>query len=99
MGKGAFICDLTGMVLAEFGLVEAPVWAGNDFIVGMVTKDDGHRILESEIVAVEPLSGNRKTISPENVVAMHPTVSAKTQKIAFHTPAGEIYFIHYQLKR
>lgn len=99
MGKGAFICDLTGMVIAEFGQVEAPAWAGNDFIVGMVTKDDGHQILESSIVAVDPLSGERKTISPEGLIAMHPTASAKARKIAFHTLDGEIYFIHYQLNR
>jgi Tol biopolymer transport system component len=99
MGKGAFICDLTGMVIAEFGEIEAPAWAGNDFIVGMVTKDDGHQILASSIVAVDPLSGERKTISPENIIAMHPTASAKARKIAFHTLDGEIYFIHYQLNR
>lgn len=99
MGKGAFICDLTGMVIAEFGEIEAPAWAGNDFIVGMVTKDDGHQILESAIVAIDPLSGDRKTISPENLIAMHPTASAKAGKIAFHTLDGEIYFIHYQLNR
>lgn len=99
MGKGAFICDLTGMVLAELGLVEAPVWAGNDFIVGMVTKDDGHQILASSIVAVSPLSGKRQALSPEELIAMHPSVSAKTKKIAFHTPEGEIWFIHYKLNR
>ncbi len=99
MGKGAFISDLTGMVLAELGQIEAPVWAGNDFIVGMVTKDDGHQILESSIVAVHPLSGERQVLSSENVIAMHPDVSAKTQKIVFHTPDGEIWFIHYQLNR
>lgn len=99
MGKGAFICDLTGMVLAELGQIEAPAWAGNDFIVGMVTKDDGHFILESQIVAVEPLSGKRKFISPESLIAMHPSVSAIKKTIAFHTLDGEIWFIHYQLNR
>lgn len=99
MGKGAFISDLTGMVLAELGQIEAPVWAGNDFIAGMVTKDDGHQILESSIVAVHPLSGKRQVLTPDNVIAMHPDVSAKKQKIVFHTPDGEIWFIHYQLNR
>ncbi len=99
MGKGAFISDLTGMVLAELGQIEAPVWAGNDFIVGMVTKDDGHFILESQIVAIEPLSGQRENISPEGLIAMHPSVSAKSKTIAFHTLDGEIWFIHYQLNR
>jgi hypothetical protein len=99
MGKGAFISDLTGMVLAELGQIEAPVWAGNDFIVGMVTKDDGHQILESSVVAVHPLSGKRQVLTPEDVIAMNPDVSAKTQKIAFDTPDGEIWFIHYQLNR
>jgi hypothetical protein len=99
MGKGAFISDLTGMVLAELGQIEAPVWAGNDFIVGMVTKDDGHQILESSIVAVHPLSGKRQVLTPNDVIAMHPDVSAKKQIIVFHTPDGEIWFIQYQLNR
>jgi hypothetical protein len=99
MGKGAFISDLTGMVLAELGQIEAPVWAGNDFIAGMVTKDDGHQILESSIVAVHPLSGKRQVLTPDNIIAMHPDVSSKKQKIVFHTPDGEIWFIHYQLNR
>jgi hypothetical protein len=97
MGKGAFICDLTGMVLAEPGQIEAPVWLGNEFIVGMVTKDDGHQILESEIVAVEPLTGQQKVLTPKGVVALNPAVSAETRKIAFHTLDGEIFIIHYQI--
>lgn len=99
MGKGAFISDLTGMVLAELGQIEAPVWGGNDFIVGMVTKDDGHQILESSIVAVHPVNGKREVLTTGDVIAMHPDVSAKTQKIVFHTLSGEIWFIHYQLNR
>lgn len=99
MGKGAFISDLTGMVLAELGQIEAPVWAGNEFIVGMETKDDGHYIQESSIVAVHPLSGKRQVLTSEDVIAMHPDVSASKQKIVFHTLSGEIWFIHYQLNR
>lgn len=99
MGKGAFISDLTGMVLAELGQIEAPVWAGNDFIVGMVTQDDGHQILESAIVAVHPLSGERQVLTSGDKIAMHPDVSEKMQTIAFDTPDGEIWFIHYQLNR
>lgn len=99
MGKGAFISDLTGMVLAELGQIEAPVWAGNDFIVGMVTKDDGHQILKSAIVAVHPLSGEKQILTSDDKIAMHPAVSEKTQTIAFDTPEGEIWLIHYQLIR
>jgi hypothetical protein len=65
----------------------------------MVTKDDGHQILESSIVAVHPLSGKRQVLTPDNIIAMHPDVSSKKQKIVFHTPDGEIWFIHYQLNR
>jgi hypothetical protein len=65
----------------------------------MVTKDDGHQIQESSIVAVHPLSGKRQVLTPDNIIAMHPDVSSKKQKIVFHTPDGEIWFIHYQLNR
>lgn len=99
MGKGAFVSDLTGMVLAELGQIEAPVWLGNEFIVGMVTKDDGHQILESAIVAVEPISGERQVLSPKELIAMDPSVSVEAGKIAFHTIDGSIYLIHFKLNR
>ncbi|SHE33580.1 hypothetical protein SAMN05444274_10187 [Mariniphaga anaerophila] len=99
MGKGAFICDLAGMVLVDLGQIESPVWAGNNLIVGMVTKDDGHQIQQSYIVAVHPLSGDRQVLSPEELIAMYPAVSTKTQRIAFNTLDGEVWFIHYKLNQ
>lgn len=99
MGKGAFVSDLTGMVLAELGQIEAPVWLGNDFILGMVTKDDGHQILESAIVAIEPISGERQVLSPKELIAMNPSVSVAAGKIVFHTNDGSIYLIHFKFNR
>ncbi len=51
MGKGAFICDTDGLILTEFGILEAPVWAGNNHFAGMVTREDGHQTIASAIVA------------------------------------------------
>lgn len=99
MGKGAFICDLTGMVIAELGQIEAPVWAGNNFVVGMVTRDDGHQILASEIVVVEPRTGESQVLTPKDMLAMHPAVSIETGKIAFNSADGSIFLIHYRLKQ
>lgn len=97
MGKGTFICDLTGMLLSEPGRIEAPVWVGNDYITGMLTRDDGHQILESRLVLANPLTGEQVVISPKGLIAMHPAVSLKAGRIAFHTPQGEIYLIRFRI--
>ena len=99
MGKGAFICDLEGKLLAGFGKLDAPVWAGNKILVGMETSDDGHNITGSVIYMVDTGTGERTQISPRGIVAMYPSVSVASEQVAFHTPAGEIYVIRYHVKK
>jgi Tol biopolymer transport system component len=99
MGKGAFICDLEGNLLADFGQLEAPVWAGDKLLVGMETTDDGHNVTSSVITMVDTETSERTPLSPEGLIAMHPSVSVTSGQVAFHTPMGEIYRIRYQVKK
>jgi hypothetical protein len=99
MGKGAFICDLEGKVLAEFGEVEAPVWAGNEFIVGMITRDDGHAVTGSVIVIANASTGKILKMTPEGMIAMYPSVSAVKGKIYFNSPEGDVFVLQYQANR
>ena len=52
VGKGTYVCDLKGKVLAEIGYLNAPVWYDRDRIVGMVDKDNGDYITSSSVVMV-----------------------------------------------
>jgi Tol biopolymer transport system component len=50
-GKGSYVCDLHGKVLADLGYVNAPVWSPDGkWIAGMRDFDDGVRITRSEVV-------------------------------------------------
>lgn len=97
MGKGAFICDSEGKLLRELGRVEAPVWISDDFIAGMVTKDDGHHITSSSVVVVKVRTGDRQTVSPAELTAMYPSVARQGGKMVFQTDKGEIYMISYHI--
>jgi Tol biopolymer transport system component len=99
MGKGVFVCDLQGRIEYEGGSLEAPVWAGNRLLAGMVTADDGHQIIRSEVRILDTENREQERISPEGIIALYPTVSLSTGRIAWHTPEGEIYIQKYILKK
>jgi Tol biopolymer transport system component len=97
MGKGAFICDREGKLITELGNIEAPVWADNGYIAGMITKEDGHQITAAEIVLINIGTGKKQTISPEGVISMYPSVSLPAKKMAFQSMDGDIYIITYDI--
>lgn len=97
MGKGAFICNTEGILIKELCNLEAPVWAGEDFVAGMVTKDDGHKVTSAEIVLEDLKSGKKQKVSPEGVKAMYPSVAPAAGKLAFHSEKGEIYMVTYRV--
>lgn len=99
MGKGSFICDTAGTLLAQFPEIEAPVWAGNDFIAGMKTEDDGHQITASVVVLVKIDTGKEFTLSPAGMTAMYPSVCISREKIVFHTVDGKIMLAYYHTGR
>ena len=47
---GTAICDLSGKELVNLGNINAPVWYGNDYVVGMNDQHDGYFITSSEIM-------------------------------------------------
>ncbi len=99
MGQGSFVCDLNGKILFTAGTLEAPVWAGNRLVAGMVTSDDGHRITRSEVVVLDMETGETKVISPPGSIALFPAVSVAAGRIAWHTPEGEVFVQKYILNR
>ena len=88
---GAYVCDLDGSNVRKVGQMRAPVWYDNNTIVGMMDKDDGEFIYASTIVAAT-LDGATQVLTDDATIAMYPHASAG--KIAFSTPAGEVYIIN-----
>lgn len=92
VGKGTYICDLKGKVTASLGYLNAPVWYGNDAVVGMNDKDNGDHIISSTIDIVKADGSVRQVLTQSNI-ALYPAASAKAQKIAYTTDNGELFLL------
>jgi dipeptidyl aminopeptidase/acylaminoacyl peptidase len=98
-GKGTFICSVSGRNVVSIGKLNAPKWAGNNFLVGMDDKDNGEKIISSDVLIVSANGKLRKKIdAPEGVMAIYPAASASGNKIAFSSQKGEIYIANVELK-
>ncbi|MCC8037496.1 MAG: hypothetical protein LIP02_05065 [Bacteroidales bacterium] len=90
---GCWICDIDGSNPQRIGVIRAPRWIDNSTIVGMRDEDDGQFYTASTVVAAT-LDGITQDLTPADMIAMFPTPSADGSKIAFSTPAGEVYIIN-----
>ena len=100
VGEGTFICDLKGKPISDLGYLNAPVWATQNWVIGMNDKDDGNRVISSEIVAVH-INSNKKFIltDKEEIIALNPKVSKKAKRMVFHTPEGDIYYTKLRIRK
>ncbi len=91
---GCFVCNLDGSNPVYVGTVRAAKWYNNETIVGMNDKDNGEVITKSKIVAVNLSSKAGQALTEDASLAMYPTASKDGSKIAYTTPAGELYIIN-----
>ena len=95
---GTGICDLNGTELINLGQdFDAPVWFGNDYVVGMDDNHDGYRNVESSIMMAS-VDGTlvKRLTSPEGF-GMYPNVDAKSGRIVYNTEMGDIRLIQLNL--
>ncbi len=98
-GKGTFVCSIAGKNPVSLGKLNAPSWAGNRYVVGMDDKDDGEKLISSELVIASADGKFRKNLqTPLNIHAMYPSASVDGSKIAFCTDKGEIFLMNVELK-
>jgi Tol biopolymer transport system component len=98
MGKGAFVCDLTGKVQSILGRRDAPSWTRTGkWIVYMADRDDGHKLVSSDLCAVSP---DGKTViqltSTSSVMKLDPHCSPTENKIICSTSDGGIMIFEYE---
>ena len=98
-GEGSYVCDWDRQIIAELGHLNAPVWYGNDFVVGMQDKDDGHFVTESKILMKSFDGKIEKILSPAGEIAMYPAASGKASKVAYNTLAGDIYILDIRITK
>ena len=92
-GRGCYVCDLKGNIVAELGKLHAAKWLDNNTIVAMNDTDNGVVITSSAIVAAS-LDGKRQTLTDAGMKAMYPYATADGKKVVFTTDEGETYMIN-----
>lgn len=87
---GTAICDLEGRELINLGTLDAPVWYGNDYVVGMFDAHDGHSFTGSAIV-IRSVDGHQtQMLTDMREFGMYPAVSPATGHIAYNTLSGDV---------
>lgn len=98
VGKGTYVCDLNGKIIADLGYLNAPVWFNNQFVIGMQDKDDGNFIISSKIMMVSLDGKAKKQISNQNHIAMYPTASSDSNRIVYSTLNGKLILSEISIK-
>jgi len=94
IGEGLFLIDADGSNLCELGRGEDPTWTPDgEYLIAVITEDDGHHITGSEVFAIEISTGERHHLtSHTDLIALQPTVSPDGNRIAFtDSETGHIY--------
>lgn len=86
---GCYVCDIDGKNPVRLGIIRAPQWIDNSTIIGM---HDNYNASESHLVAAAIDGSVSQRLTDDTVIAMYPSVAAG--KIAFTTPAGELYIMN-----
>ena len=87
---GTSICDLQGHKLAYLGHVNAPVWYGNDFVVGHQDLAEDVETVSSVILMAKADGTHVQQLTSNSEIAMYPSVSASTGRIVYNNLQGDI---------
>lgn len=98
-GKGTFVSNLDGKIVAELGKLNAPVWYTDDFVVGMIDEDNGDVFTASKIVISSAKGNFKQDITDGSEIAMYPSASANSYRVAYSTLNGEIFILTLNSKK
>lgn len=98
VGKGTYICDLTGRIITKLGYLNAPVWYNDKFVIGMQDKDNGEVVTSSVVLMISIDAKIKKQISSPSHIALNPSAAGSAGKIAYSTPNGRIIISEISIK-
>ncbi len=94
---GTAICDLNGKELVNLGNINAPVWYGNDYVVGMNDQHDGYFITSSEIMMASLNGVERVALTKAEDMGYYPNVDAASGRIVYSNEKGEVRMLQLNL--
>ena len=97
-GKGVYICDLDGNLVAELGKYTSPAWCGNDYVVAVNATHDGHQYETSQIVLLKVDGSYKKELTAPVSMSMHPTASASGDRLTYNTIDGRLFLMDLRIK-
>lgn len=89
----SYVSNIDGSNAVALGVLRAPNWLGNDWVVGMLDKDNGEVVTSSEIIAVAANGKGRTVLTDKSVIAMNPSASTDASKITYNTADGKIFIM------
>ena len=96
--EGTAICDLNGKEIVNLGReIGAPVWFGNDYVVGMDSEHDGYYNISSAIVIASVDGQNFQYLTNPADMGVFPDVDANSGRIVYNTDAGDIRMLQLNL--
>jgi Tol biopolymer transport system component len=98
MSRGAFVCDPLGRNAVKLGRANAPSWMrSGGWLVYMDDRDDGHRMISSDLYAVDRGGKQRVrlTATPERL-EMFPRCSPMENRVVCSTPEGTVLMFVYE---
>lgn len=93
----SYVSNLDGSNAVSLGILRAPKWMGNNWVVGMEDYDNGTFITASKIIVVAANGSKRTALTDNSVIATNPSGSADATKIAYNTADGKIYFMNLEI--
>ena len=95
----AYVSGIDGSNPVSLGVLRAPKWMGNDWVVGMLDFDDGHVVTASKIIAVTANGTVRQDLTDSSVIATYPAPSSDGSKILYNTGDGKIYLMNIEITK
>lgn len=98
-GKGTFVADLNGKILYSLGAINAPVWYTNDYVVGMIDRDNGSQFIASKIIISSTDGKFKQDLTASEEIGMYPSTSPSTNSIVYNTSKGDVYVLTVNVKK
>lgn len=99
MDRGAFVYDMTTRAITKVGRADGPSWTRDGaWLVGFEERNDGYKIVGSDLLAVSPDGKKRLSITETtDTIELFPSCSPTEDRIVCHTLDGSILLLTYRV--